>query len=178
VNRAVFLDRDGVLIHSEVRDGKPIGARSVQEFRVLPGVPDACGRLRDAGFLLIVVTNQPDIARGTVSAETVERLHELLREAAPLDDIRICPHDDADDCPCRKPKPGLLLDAAADWDIDLPASFMVGDRWRDAQAGRRARCRVAFIDRGYSETGEIDADVVVHELPEAADWILACATSP
>jgi D-glycero-D-manno-heptose 1,7-bisphosphate phosphatase len=178
VKQAVFLDRDGVLIHSEVRDGKPIGARSEAEFRVLAGVPEACRRLREAGFLLIVVTNQPDIARGTVSAETVERLHVLLREGVPLDDIRMCPHDDGDKCGCRKPKPGLLIDAAADWGIDLSASFLVGDRWRDVEAGRRAGCRVAFIDRGYSETGEVDATVVVHDLRQAADWILGCARSP
>ena len=177
MRRAVFLDRDGVLIHSDVRDGKPIGARSEAEFRILPGVPEACQRLRDTGFLLIVVTNQPDIARGLVSAETVERLNDLLPQSVPLDDIRICPHDDADECPCRKPKPGLLLDAAADWDIDVPASFMVGDRWRDVEAGRRAGCRVAFIDRGYDETGDVNADVVVHEFPDAADWILSCARS-
>lgn len=174
MRRAVFLDRDGVLIHSEVHDGKPIGARSEAELRILPGVPEACQRLCDAGFLLIVVTNQPDIARGLVSAETVERLTDLLRQSVPLDDIRICPHDDADECPCRKPRPGLLLDAAADWDIDLPASFMVGDRWRDVEAGRRAGCRVAFVDRGYSETRAVEPDVVVPGLPEAADWILSC----
>ncbi|HYZ92814.1 MAG TPA: HAD family hydrolase [Actinomycetota bacterium] len=177
MNRAVFLDRDGVLIRSDVRDGKPIGARSEEEFEILPGVPQACEQLRSAGFLLIVVTNQPDIARGTVSADMVERLNGLLRQAAPLDDIRICPHDDAEGCTCRKPKPGLLVDAAADWDIDLARSFMVGDRWRDVEAGRRAGCRVAFIDHGYSETGEIDPDVVVRELREAADWILSCARS-
>jgi D-glycero-D-manno-heptose 1,7-bisphosphate phosphatase len=175
VNRAVFLDRDGVLIHSAVRGGKPLGARSEDEFEILPDVPAACQQLRDAGFLLIVVTNQPDIARGTVSTAMVGRLNGRLRQAVPLDDIRICPHDDGDDCLCRKPKPGLLTDAAADWDIDLAASFMVGDRWRDVGAARAAGCRVLFVDRGYRETPQIEADVVVSGLPQAAEWILASA---
>jgi D-glycero-D-manno-heptose 1,7-bisphosphate phosphatase len=177
VNRAVFLDRDGVLVRSEVRAGVPRAARTEEEFELLPGVPQACRDLRDAGFLLIVVTNQPEIARGTLSQETIERLNGLLGQAVAVDDIRVCPHDDVDDCSCRKPKPGLLVDAAATWDVDLASSFMVGDRWRDVEAGHRAGCRVAFVDRGYSETRRLEPDVAVPGLPEAAEWILSCARS-
>ena len=175
MNQAVFLDRDGVLIRTFVRAGVPRPPESEEEFALLPGVAEACDDLRAADFLLFVVTNQPDIARGTTSPELVERLHDRLRGELPLNDVFVCPHDDADDCLCRKPRPGMLFDAASRWDVDLPASFMVGDRWRDVEAGRAAGCRVAFVDHGYSETPEIDADVVVSDLPEAAEWILACA---
>ena len=177
MNRAVFLDRDGVLIRSEVRAGIPRPARNEDELEILPGVAKACQDLHDAGFLLIVVTNQPEIARGTLRPETVERLNGLLRQAVALDDIRVCPHDDVDECSCRKPKPGLLVEAATVWDVDLASSFTVGDRWRDVEAGQRAGCRVAFVDHGYSETGLLEPDVTVAGLPEAAEWILSCARS-
>jgi D-glycero-D-manno-heptose 1,7-bisphosphate phosphatase len=172
VRRAVFLDRDGVLLTSEVRDGVPRSIEDEQAFKLLPGVAEACRGLRAAGYFLVVVTNQPDIARGTVSMETVERINAKLRSALPLDDVRVCPHDDADGCDCRKPKPGLLLDAATEWGLDLADSYMVGDRWRDVEAGRRAGCRVVFIDRGYEETPAIEADAIMTGLPEAAGWIL------
>jgi D-glycero-D-manno-heptose 1,7-bisphosphate phosphatase len=171
VRRAVFLDRDGVLLPVVVRDGIPRPIAD-EEVELLPGVAEACRTLREAGFLLVVVTNQPDIARGTVSAEAVERINARLRSMLPLDDLRVCPHDDADDCDCRKPRPGLLVDAASDWEVELASSFMVGDRWRDVGAGRRAGCRVIFVDRGYEETLELEPDAVVSGLPEAAEWIL------
>lgn len=172
MRRAVFLDRDGVLLPSEVRDGVPRSIEDEQDFELLPGVDEACRSLRSAGFFLVVVTNQPDVARGTLSMETVDRINAKLRSALPLDDVRVCPHDDADGCDCRKPKPGLLLDAAAEWRLDLADSFMIGDRWRDVEAGRRAGCRVVFIDRGYEETPALEADAVMTGLPEAAVWIL------
>lgn len=172
MKRAVFLDRDGVLLPTLVRQGIPRSIADERDFELLPGVDEACRALRAAGFVLVVVTNQPEVARGTVSEEEVERINARLRSVLPLDDVRVCPHDDEDDCECRKPKPGLLLDATADLGLDLADSFMVGDRWRDVEAGRRAGCRVVFIDRGYEETPTVEADVVVHGLPEAADWIL------
>jgi D-glycero-D-manno-heptose 1,7-bisphosphate phosphatase len=172
VRRAVFLDRDGVLVAAAVREGIPRPIEDEQAFELLPGVDEACEALRAAGFALVVVTNQPDIARGTVSAETVERINRLLRSVLPLDDVRVCPHDDGDNCDCRKPRPGLLVDAAAEWGLTLAESFMVGDRWRDVEAGRRAGCRVVFVDRGYEETSALEADAVVAGLPEAANWIL------
>jgi D-glycero-D-manno-heptose 1,7-bisphosphate phosphatase len=172
VRQAVFLDRDGVLLPADVRAGVPRSIANEEDFELLPGVDEACRTLRAAGFLLVVVTNQPDVARGVVSMESVEHIHAKLRSALPLDDVRVCPHDDADGCACRKPKPGLLLDAAAEWGVDLVDSFMVGDRWRDVEAGRRAGCRVVFIDRGYEETPALEADAFMTGLPEAAVWIL------
>lgn len=171
--RAVFLDRDGVIIRAVVRDGRPFAVTSAEAVEVLPDVPGALARLHDAGFVLVVVTNQPEVARGTLTLGTLDRMHAQLRAALPLDDVRMCPHDDADRCPCRKPEPGMLLDAARDHHLDLPGSFIVGDRWRDIEAGRRAGCTTIFVDRGYRERQPDEPDAVVRSLGEAADWILA-----
>ena len=169
--RAVFLDRDGVLNAAVVRDGLPYPPRSVDEVEILPGVKEACTCLRGVGFDLVVVTNQPDIARGTQTIEAVRRINDALLAALPLDEIVICPHDDADGCDCRKPKPGMLLSAAQRRGIDLSGSFMVGDRWRDVEAGIRAGCRTLLIDRGYDERS-VQPDVSVADLGEAVVWIL------
>jgi D-glycero-D-manno-heptose 1,7-bisphosphate phosphatase len=169
---AVFLDRDGVLVDSTVRDGVPQPAHSLEELRILPGVERACERLRAAGFVLIVVTNQPDVARGTLTVEAVEEMHRELRRALPLDDVAVCFHDDADGCDCRKPQPGMLLAAGERWEVDLAASFLVGDRWRDVEAAHRAGCCAIFVDRGYAETIASEPDATVRNLEEAAEWIL------
>lgn len=171
--RAVFLDRDGVLNRSLLRRGLPHPPDTVEELEILPGVKEALERLRAAGYLLIVVTNQPDLARGTQSRERLEAIHEALRERLALDEIRVCPHDDADGCGCRKPLPGLLTEAAAQHGIDLAASWMVGDRWRDIDAGHAAGCRTILIDYGYPERGPSRMpDYACRSLVEAADWIL------
>lgn len=168
---AVFLDRDGVLNEAFVRDGVPMPPRSLEEFRVLPGVAEACAELRRAGFVLVVVTNQPDVARGTQTRAEVDRMHERLRSLVPLDEVCVCPHDDSDDCVCRKPQPGLLLDAAQRLNLDLARSASVGDRWRDIEAARRAGVRAIYVERRYSEPEPVGADVAVADLPEAAAWI-------
>ncbi|MBT3765037.1 MAG: HAD family hydrolase [Rhodospirillaceae bacterium] len=170
--QAVFLDRDGVLNRSLVRDGKPYPPNSLDELEILPGVEDACGSLKNARFILVCVTNQPDLARGTQSLEVVEEINQTLKEKLGLDDVRVCPHDGADGCDCRKPKPGHLLDAARDFDIDLTSSIMVGDRWRDIEAGQNAGCRTVFIDYGYDEQQPIDPDHVCSDLQGAVSWIL------
>ncbi len=171
--RAVFLDRDGVLNATVVADPVPLPPRSVEELEILPGVPAACEQLRAAGFLLLVVTNQPDIARGALEPAAAEAINGRIREQLPLDDVLVCPHDDADGCDCRKPLPGLLLHGARVWGVDLAASYMVGDRWRDIEAGRRAGCTTVLVDRGYRERPAEGFDVAVHDLVEAAGWILA-----
>jgi D-glycero-D-manno-heptose 1,7-bisphosphate phosphatase len=168
---AVFLDRDGVLNEAFVRGGVPTPPRSLEEFRVLPGVADACAGLRQAGFVLVVVTNQPDIARGTQTRAEVDRIHQRLRSLVPLDEICVCPHDDPDACACRKPKPGMLLDAAKRLDLDLARSASVGDRWRDIEAARRAGVKAIHVDRPYDEPAPVGAQVAVADLPEAAAWI-------
>jgi D-glycero-D-manno-heptose 1,7-bisphosphate phosphatase len=172
MRHAVFLDRDGVLNRAVVRNGKPYPPAELEQLEVLPGVIEACIALRTAGFLLIVVTNQPDVARGTLRREVVEAINEALRAQVPVDDFRVCYHDEADGCPCRKPQPGLLVQAARDWRIDLARSFMVGDRWRDIEAGRRAGCTTVFIDYSYTESRRSVPDCSVRSLVEAADWII------
>ena len=171
--RAVFLDRDGVLNRALVQNERPYPPRHAAELELLPGVVDACAALRDAGFLLVVVTNQPDIARGEQTREAVDELNRALRAAVAVDDLVVCPHDDADACTCRKPLPGMLVDAAARWGVELAESYMVGDRWRDVEAGRRAGCRTVFINRGYREPAPERPDATVRDLPEAAELILA-----
>lgn len=172
-SRAVFLDRDGVLVRALAGAGAPRSASTLDELELLPDAEEACAALKAAGFSLVVVTNQPEIARGTLDAETVARQHDVLRDALPLDEVVVCPHDDADACACRKPKPGMLIDAAARLGIELASSFMVGDRWRDVEAGRAAGCRVAFVDRGYDEELRAEPDVIVPSVDAAARWILA-----
>jgi len=172
MRRAVFLDRDGVLIRANVRDGKPYPVANLAELEILPGVHEACKLLHEAGFLLIVVTNQPDVARGTQRKEVVEAMHRVLREKLPLDDILVCYHDDADHCLCRKPEPGLLLQAAKDWNIDLSKSYMIGDRWKDIEAGQRAGCTTIFIEYGYDEKEPEEPDHRAGSLAEATNWIL------
>ena len=171
--RAVFLDRDGVINRALVRDGKPYAPDRIEDLEILPGVSEALARLRDAGFRLVVVTNQPDVARGKLRREVVDAMHASLAAALPLDEFRVCLHDDEDACRCRKPEPGLLEDAARDAGLSLPDSFMVGDRWRDVEAGRRAGCTTIFIDREYSERQPDKPDIRVSSLSEAADWILS-----
>lgn len=173
--RAVFMDRDGVLNEPVVRNGKPYPPAGLDTFTLLPGVVEACDRLAEAGFIQVVVTNQPDVARGTQDRSIVDAMHQVLRSALPIDAIYVCVHDGMDGCDCRKPSPGMLIQAATDFGLDLRRSFMVGDRWRDVEAGQEAGCRTIFIDRGYSEQHPIHPDVVVPDFPAAVAWITASA---
>lgn len=172
-NRAVFLDRDGVLNKALVSNGRPYPPRCPGDLEILPGAAEACAALRQAGFVLVAVTNQPDVARGTMSPNTVSALNQDLVSRIPLDAVLCCLHDDADGCSCRKPAPGLLLEAAGRFDIDLRHSIMVGDRWRDVEAGHRAGCRTVFIDAGYTERRARGADLTVTSLAEAVPWIVS-----
>ncbi len=173
--RAVFLDRDGVLNRPVVRNGRPHPPATLGELEILGDAADTLRALKEAGFLLVSVTNQPDVARGTQRREVVEEINAAIRAALPLDDMLVCYHDDADGCPCRKPGPGLLKDAAKRHRIDLGASFLVGDRWRDVEAGHAAGCTVVLIDYGYSERAAAGPppDCTVRSLSEAGAWILS-----
>jgi D-glycero-D-manno-heptose 1,7-bisphosphate phosphatase len=168
---AVFLDRDGVLNRPVLRHGRPHPPESVEDLAVYPDAASSLRRLKVAGYALVVVTNQPDVARGTQRAEVVHQINRELCKRLEVSAVYVCFHDDADGCLCRKPAPGLLLDAAHDLRLDLSHSFMVGDRWRDVEAGRRAGCRTVYIDRRYSERSPQNADLVTTSLAEAVSWM-------
>ena len=171
MRRAIFLDRDGVLNRAIVRDGKPYPPDSLAQLELTPGIEEL-SRLKDLGFLLVVVTNQPDVARGKQTRQAVEEIHRYIGAWVPIDFFRTCYHDDAENCTCRKPKPGLLTEAADEYDIDLSGSYMVGDRWRDVDAGAAAGCRTVWIDYGYRERGPTaPADARVGNVCEAVRWI-------
>jgi transaldolase len=170
--RAVFLDRDGVLNRTVLRDGRPEPPWSLDELEIIPDVPAALARLKAAGFRLVMVTNQPDVSRGRQTRAGVEAVNAALQARLPLDEIRVCYHDDAQACACRKPAPGMLLDAARDAGLDLAACFMIGDRWRDVAAGQRAGCPSLFIDYGYAEPRPAGPYTTVRSLTEAVNHIL------
>jgi D-glycero-D-manno-heptose 1,7-bisphosphate phosphatase len=169
--RAAFLDRDGVLNRPVVRDGKPYPPASVADFEIYQEATGAVRKLREMGFRVLVVTNQPDVARGAQTRSEVEAMHERLREELGIADFRVCWHDDADECDCRKPKPGLLTRAASEFGISLGDSYMIGDRWRDVDCGHAAGCRTIFIDRGYSERLRQEPHLRARDLAEAVDMI-------
>ena len=174
--RAVFLDRDGVLNRPIIRDLRPNPPMRLDDLTLYEDARESCARLKVAGFRLIVVTNQPDVGRGTLSSATVEAMHEVLRRDLPaIDSIEVCYHAGArygEPCGCRKPSPGMLLCAAAEFNLDLHASYLVGDRWRDVDCARAAGCRAIFIDRGYEEQLRAAPDFVAQTLTEAVDFVL------
>lgn len=170
--KAIFLDRDGVLNNAIVRNGKPYPPASLDEVMVADDVLPALQALKAQGYLLIGATNQPDVARGTTEKSLVEAINAVLLAMLPLDEIRVCYHDDKDGCTCRKPGPGLMTEAAKELDIDLSASIMIGDRWKDIDAGQSAGCKTVWIDRGYDEKKPASPDAVVQSLGQAAEWIV------
>jgi D-glycero-D-manno-heptose 1,7-bisphosphate phosphatase len=170
MNRAAFLDRDGVLVREIVRDNQAFAPINMAEFAIYPDASAQAQRLRAADLLCIVFTNQPEIGRGLLPREILDEMHVQLQAQVPLNDILVCPHGRDGICQCRKPLPGMLLDAASKWDIDLSASFVVGDRWRDIGAGQAAGCFSILIDRPYS--GCDDADARVDSFTAAVDLIL------
>ena len=167
---AVFLDRDGVL-NRLVPSGPQsllVAPRAASDFVLLPGVRLAVNRLRRSNFLVVVVTNQPEIARGHLAPNELDQMHRILRAHVPVDAIYTCPHDDADGCDCRKPLPGLLHRAARDWPIALEDSFLVGDSWRDIEVGRAAGCRTILLAPANNLRNLPEADYLFPHLPAAA----------
>ena len=178
---AVFLDRDGVINRVVVRSGTPHPPSHVEEFDIYQDVPDGCAQLKRANFLLVVITNQPDVGRGNQSREAVEAMNLKMESALPfLDRIEVCYHAGkryGQPCDCRKPQPGLILRAAAKLNIDLNRSYVIGDRWRDVDCARAAGCRVVFIQRGYNETLREAPDFIVTNFEEAVTAVLRDAVS-
>jgi D-glycero-D-manno-heptose 1,7-bisphosphate phosphatase len=170
--RAVFVDRDGVLNRGVIREGRSHPPATLSEVELVPGVAEACRQLTEAGLLLIGATNQPDVARGRQTRDEVLRINRHILSSLPLLEIRTCFHDNADDCACRKPRPGLLLEAAKEHDIDLRRSFMVGDRWTDVAAGAAAGCLTFLITAPYNERERCSPDYDVADLKDAAGRIV------
>ncbi len=179
--RAVFLDRDGVLNRAVVRNGRPFPPDRPNDFELYDDVADGCARLKAVNFLLIVITNQPDVGRGTQDRKMVEAIHSKLQLALPsLDRIEVCYHAGeryGEPCDCRKPRPGLILRTAAELNIDLKESYVIGDRWRDIDCARAAGCRAIFIERGYSETLREQPDFTVNNFGDAVNAVLRNAVA-
>ena len=171
MTRAVFLDRDGVLVR-EIVDGEGVARAplKIEDFHILPEAASQVERLHAAGLRCVVFTNQPEVARGLLSMDTLEIMHRQIREVTGVDEVMMCPHDEADGCTCRKPQPGMIVDAAQRAKIQLDRSFVVGDRWRDVDAGRAVGCYSILIERSYSNCSQADARV--QDLTTAVDRIL------
>lgn len=170
MNKAVFLDRDGVLNHTIFKMGKPRAPYKLEEFSLIPGVSEGLQLLKDKNYLLIVITNQPDVGRGWVTREAVDVINNHLKEILPLDEIKVCFHTEFDQCLCRKPNPGMLLEAAREWNIKLSESYMLGDRYSDIEAGNKAGCRTILIGEGDNPK-TIQPDYQKFSLLEAARFI-------
>jgi len=171
-NKTVFLDRDGVINRVHLKNGRPHPPLNLSELEILPGVAASLERLKKSGFKVIVVTNQPDVARGTIEKKVVEEINYYLSEKLKIDEFKVCYHDDSDVCNCRKPNPGALLEASNKYSIDLNSSYMVGDRWKDILAGQRAGCKTIFIQCNYDEIQPDFPTYTVNNLTEAVEIIL------
>lgn len=172
MKKAVFLDRDGVLNRTVFRLGAERAPYEEEEFELFPDVIDSINTLKKNGFVTVVVTNQPDVARGWVSFEKVHHINNKIKQLLGVDDIKVCFHTDKDACDCRKPNPGMLLEAAREWGIDLESSFMVGDRHSDVEAGINAGCKTILVGPGDSKPKKFDAHYEAKSLSEATQWIL------
>ena len=172
LKRAIFLDRDGVVNRVIMKEGKPYSPRILSEFKLNDGIKGVLNHLKEAGFLLIVVTNQPDISRGLIRWDELNGLHDLIRSELPVDDIVVCPHDNEDDCDCRKPKAGMIVASARKWEIDIGCSFIIGDTWKDMEAGQKAGCTTILLDAPYNQN--VNSDRRIREISEALKIIKCC----
>ena len=170
---AVFLDRDGIINCAIVHDGKPYPPARLEDVELLSGTISSINQLAEHGYVLIGVTNQPDVARGTQSREVVESINAMILSRLPLREILVCYHDNIDNCDCRKPRPGLIIRAAEKYGVDISQSWMVGDRWKDIAAGQAAGLKTIFVDCHYTETYEgAAADFTVEDTSFLANIIL------
>ena len=171
LNRAVFLDRDGVINQAQVREGLPFSPADMTEFFWVEPIKDVTLELKSLGYLLFCVTNQPDVGRGLQSREIVESFHTAILTELPIEKIFTCYHDDSDQCNCRKPRPGLIVDAQKEYSLDLAASWLVGDRWKDIDAGAAAGCNTVFLEYGYDEKLKTKPDYTISQLAQLVPLI-------
>jgi len=176
--KAVFLDRDGVLVIPEFRNGRSFAPTRLDAYEFYPEAREALTRLRTLGYKLVVVTNQPDVGKGLIPREVADEMHDRLSKAMPIDLIKACFHSQAANCDCRKPKPGMLLEAARELQIDLMQSYMVGDRASDVEAGQAAGCSTVFVDLDYQERRPVSPTFTVRSIAEAANRILGTTPIP
>ena len=170
-HKAVFLDRDGVLNRAKVILNKPYPPSNMEEMEILPGVQEGIQLLKHAGFKLIVITNQPDVARGTANIDVVNTMNNYILTELGVDEIKCCFHDDSENCLCRKPKPGMIYEAEKYWNIDLSLSYLIGDRWRDIETAKNTDITTILIDYQYDEK-KIKADFECNNFEEAVNFIL------
>jgi len=170
-NKAIFWDRDGVINKVIIRNGGPSSPWRVEEFEILPDVKECLEASKKMGFLNIVFTSQPDISRGNLKIEDLEKMHKIMSETLLVDEVKFCPHDNQDNCSCRKPKPGLILEAAEEWSIDLNKSYVIGDSWKDIKAGKAAGCKTFLLRREYNKDYQKDYDFEVNNLKKMVEVI-------
>ncbi|MBF0288345.1 MAG: HAD family hydrolase [SAR324 cluster bacterium] len=170
-NKAILLDRDGVINHSIVIGGKPYPPPTMAEFQFTEAIQETLEILKKANYILVIFTNQPDVGRKTQSLQQVEMFHQHIQVTLPIDQIYACFHDNSDQCDCRKPKPGMLYQAQKDWNIDFSRSYVVGDRWRDIDAGNEVGCQTIWIDYGYDEELHSQPDFTVQSVQEISKII-------
>lgn len=170
MKKAVFIERDGVL--NEVKTGPKhqITPLTLDEFKVKKEAEPALKKLKAAGFVLIVTSNQPGLSRGYQSRRELDRMHDIVKRCFPLDDLLVCPHDESDHCPCRKPRPGLLIEAAFKWHLNLDHSFVISDKWQDAEAARTAGCTSLLVQSPW--VGNVHHDFVMPDIDAIAAKIL------
>lgn len=173
LTQAVFFDRDGVINQAPIRDGRPFSPVNIEEFVWVEGIEEAARELKGAGYLLFCVTNQPDVGRGLQAREVVESFHAAILAHLPLEKVYVCYHDDKDECVCRKPRSGLILDASREYSLNLGESWLIGDRWKDIDAGCAAGCRTVFLDYGYDEPLKSQPDHTISRLEQLAPLILS-----
>jgi D-glycero-D-manno-heptose 1,7-bisphosphate phosphatase len=170
MKKAVFIERDGILNEVQVGPKNQIAPLTLEEFKVKKDAEPLLRKLKKAGFVLIVTSNQPGLSRGYQSRRELDRMHEVLRRSFPLDDLMICPHEEDDHCPCRKPRPGLLIEAAFKWHLNLDHSFVISDKWQDAEAARTAGCTSLLLKSPW--VGKVHHDFVMDNLGAITDKIL------
>lgn len=171
MRRAVFLDRDGVINKVIVKNDLPFSPPTFEQLEILPGVKESVSILHNLNFLCLVVTNQPDVSRGKIKKEIVIKMNNYLKNELKLDDFFICYHDDKDKCECRKPKSGLLFEAAKKWNVNIKKSYMIGDRWKDVEAGKSAGCKTIFLDCKYKDTKTVESNFITDSLLDAVHLI-------
>ena len=173
----VFIERDGILNQARVEKQQQVSPVMLEEFKINTDIAPLLKKLKAAGFIIIVTTNQPGISRGYLARRELDRMHDLLRRALPsIDDLLICAHDDTDHCPCRKPRAGLFTEAAHKWRLTLDRSFVISDKWQDAEAARAVGATSLLVKSPW--IGSAHHDFVLPDISAVVEKILHLQTSP